>query len=248
MRPRSIGVIGYGQFGRFLEELAHTYLPGVGVRVFSRRAALDGTRFFSFEEVCAADVVVIATAIREFEETLLNVFPLMREDATLVEVSTVKEHPVRLLARHALGKRYVATHPMFGPYSFEKQGRSLAGLRLVVAEHTLPKETYEAALAFLRGLSLSVLEMSPEEHDKRLAETLFLTHYLAQSVNAGGFTRTDIDTLSFGYLMDAVESVREDTALFRDVYAFNPHCKEVVERVKRAEQDVDALLRTKDGP
>jgi hypothetical protein len=29
--------------------------------------------------------------------------------------------------------------------------------------------------------------------------------------------------------MDAVESVKGDTALFRDVYRYNPHCKAVLD-------------------
>jgi hypothetical protein len=75
-----------------------------------------------------------------------------------------------------------------------------------------------------------------------LAETLFLTHYVSQIVAKGGFVRTDIDTLSFGYLMDAVESVRGDTELFRDVFAFNPYCQDIIRRFETAEGEVHALL------
>ena len=53
---------------------------------------------------------------------------------------------------------------------------------------------------------------------------------------------TDIDTLSFGFLMDAVESVKSDTELFRDVFAFNPYCEEIIARFEKAEADVHALL------
>lgn len=246
MKLRSIGIIGYGQFGQFLETLAGTYLSGVEVRIHSRRMPPSG-KFASFEDACSADVVVITSSIHEFEETLLRVVPLLCPDATLVDVNTVKEHPVRLLKEYASGVRYLATHPMFGPYSFEKQGRSLNSLRLVVTDHTLPEGEYQEALEFLTRLGLSILEITSEAHDRSLAETLFLTHYLAQAVVRGGFERTDIDTLSFGYLMDAVESVRNDTQLFKDVYAFNPYCADVIERVKRAEHGVDALLDDQAG-
>ena len=57
--------------------------------------------------------------------------------------------------------------------------------------------------------------------------------------------RTDIDTLSFGYLMDAVESVRGDTELFRDVFAFNPYCEDIIRRFETAEGEVHALLEKK---
>ena len=240
--PRSLGIIGHGDFGRFLELLAHRYAPGVSVRIHARRETPDGVRFFTLDEACQADVVIIAVSIRAFAEMLVQVLPRLRRDAILVDVNTVKAHPAKLLREKAQGVRYVTTHPMFGPYSFEKQGASLKGLRLVIAEHTLGQGEMAAAIAWLKGLGLDVMEMTPEAHDRMLAETLFLTHYVAQAVARGGFVRTDIDTLSFGFLMDAVESVKSDTELFRDVFAFNPYCEEIITRFEKAEAEVHALL------
>jgi prephenate dehydrogenase len=178
---------------------------------------------------------------------LLKVLPLLGPGSILVEVNTVKAHPADLLRRHGGGRAYVATHPMFGPYSFEKQGGNLTGLRLVVTEHTLPPQDMEGAIAWAKALGLDVLTMSPQAHDRMLAETLFLTHYVSQIVAKGGFVRTDIDTLSFGYLMDAVESVRGDTELFRDVFAFNPYCEDIIRRFETAEGEVHTLLEKPNG-
>ncbi len=247
MQPRSLGIIGHGDFGRFLETLARRFLPGLAVRVHARKAAPDGARFFSLEETCRSDIVIIAVSIRAFEETLVKVLPLLGPDSILVDVNTVKAHPAELLRRHGAGRAYVATHPMFGPYSFEKQGGSLTGLRLVITDHTLPPDDMAGAIAWLKARGLDVLTMSPQAHDRMLAETLFLTHYVSQIVAKGGFVRTDIDTLSFGYLMDAVESVRGDTELFRDVFAFNPYCEDIIRRFETAEGEVHALLEKPRG-
>ena len=240
--PSSLGIIGHGDFGRFLEMLAHRYAPDLNVRVHARKQTPDGTRFFPLDEVCQSDVVIIAVSIRAFAEMLADVLPRLAPGAILVDVNTVKAHPAQLLREMAPGVRYVTTHPMFGPYSFEKQGASLKGLRLVIAEHTLEQGEMAVIIAWLKGLGLDVMEMTPEAHDRMLAETLFLTHYVAQAVARGGFVRTDIDTLSFGFLMDAVESVKSDTELFRDVFAFNPYCEETISRFERAEWEVHALL------
>ncbi|MEC8163907.1 MAG: hypothetical protein VX079_05015, partial [Pseudomonadota bacterium] len=75
------------------------------------------------------------------------------------------------------------------------------------------------------------------------AETLFLTHYIGQIVAHGGFERSDIDTVSFGSLMDAVDSVRHDTGLFEDVFHFNPYCRQVVDRFEASDREVrDQML------
>lgn len=238
----SIGIIGYGHFGAFLAELAKKYVPEAQVHIHSARFTPNGTTFFSLEETCSSDVVIIASAIHTFEETLRKVVPLLSETSVLLEVSTVKMHPVGLLAPLRGTVRFVATHPMFGPQSFEKRGGSLQGMRIVIAEHTLTEEELAAMRAFLEKLGLIVVLMSAEEHDKKLAATLFLTHYVGQVIARAGFERTDIDTISFGFLMDAVESVKNDTKLFADVYRFNPFCKEVIERFEKGEEEVAQKL------
>ncbi len=244
MTPRSVGIIGHGDFGRFLESLARREALGLEIRIHSRREPPDGSRFYSFEDACSADIVIIAVSIRAFEETLRKVMMHLSPHSILVEVNTVKVMPVTLLRELASGHRYIATHPMFGPYSFEKQRGSLDGLRLVVADHTFGDEEFSTVSKMLSDLGLSVLSMAAEDHDRMLAETLFLTHYLAQSVARAGFVRTDIDTLSFGYLMDAVESVKSDTELFKDVYEFNPFCKEIISRFEAAEKETRGLLES----
>src|SRR6516225_1768751 len=143
--PRSLGIIGHGDFGRFLEMLARLFAPHLSVRIHSRKAAPDGVRFFSLEQVCQCDVVVIAVSIRAFAEMLGRVLPLLAAGSILVDVNTVKAHPASLLRQMAKDVRYVTTHPMFGPYSFEKQGASLRGLRLVIADHTLKQNEMAAA-------------------------------------------------------------------------------------------------------
>jgi prephenate dehydrogenase len=94
----------------------------------------------------------------------------------------------------------------------------------------------------LKNAELTVLSLTADEHDRLIAETLFLTHLVGQTVHKGGFERTAIDTVSFGFLMDAVESVAHDEALFRDVYAYNPYCKDVLARFEKAQKDTLASL------
>src|SRR4051794_13536900 len=125
-----------------------------------------------------------------------------------------------------------------------KKGKSIDGLRIVIAEHTLSSEQRQKLRDFLESIGLVVLEATAQEHDQTLAETLFLAHYIAQVATYGNFIHTNIDTASFGFLMDAVESVQNDTGLFKDVYTYNPYCKEVIARFEQAEQAVEQLLST----
>ncbi len=240
----SVGIIGYGSFGALLETLVNQFAPTVEVKIFSSRREPDGTQFFSFEEVAACDIVIPSVPIHAFEETVAKLLPLMRPEGIIVDVATVKVHTVGVLRRLASDRHWVATHPMFGPESFAKRNGDVTGFRIVLTEHTLPTEQYTQLVDFLRARGFSVVEMSPEEHDQHLAETLFLTHLVGQIIARGNFGRTEIDTVSFGYLMDAVESVKQDTVLFQGVFRYNPYCRDVLNRFGIAEGEVQQLLQT----
>lgn len=238
----TIGIIGYGHFGALLSELAVRFAPQAQVKVYSSRQAPDGKTFFSLEDAAACDIVIPCVPIHAFEEWVGKLLPLMREDAVLVDIATVKVHTVGILKKLAPERRWLATHPMWGPESYKKTGGDVKGFRIIITESTLSKEEKEQVISFLKQCGFDVVEMSSEQHDKHLAETLFLTHFIGQTVARGGFDRTEIDTVSFGYLMDAVEIVRHNTALFKDVYRFNPYCEEILKRFEAAEGEIHKLL------
>jgi prephenate dehydrogenase len=239
---RTAGIIGYGHFGVFAHELFKRFAPDIRVAVFSSRHAPDGETFFSLGDVMKSDAVFLCVPIAVYEETIKRVVPLMGAETILVDIATVKLHTAELLRRLAAGKRYVAMHPMFGPESYAKRGHDVTGLRVIVCEHTLPAEEYATYRDALKKCGFEVVEMTADRHDKHLAETLFLTHFVGQVIIKTGFERTEIDTVSFGYLMDAVESVKNDEALFRDVFQFNPYCKNVLDAFEGGEHDVRRML------
>ena len=121
---------------------------------------------------------------------------------------------------------FVAMHPMFGPESYAKRDGDVTGLRIVITGHNLAPEHYTSLCEKLSEVGFSLIESTADAHDKELAETLFLTHYVGQVIAQGGFARTEIDTVSFGFLMDAVDSVRHDGQLFEEVYRHNPYCQQ----------------------
>lgn len=242
MNITSIGIIGHGQFGAFLEMLAHSNLPHIPVRIFSRSAEIDNQRFFSLEAVCSSDIVILCVPISSFEETVKKCKSLFAPHTIVCDVATIKTHTLSVLEREHI-PRFIATHPMFGPYSYAKHNNSLTNLRIAWCASNLKTEEQEACISMLEHSGLKVLELSAHDHDKLVAETLFLTHLVGQIVHRGGFERTSIDTVSFGFLMDAVESVRNDDNLFRDVFMHNPYCKKVLEQFIDAQKLVLEKLR-----
>ena len=239
---RSVGIVGYGNFGSFVHVLLKRFAPSIPVRVFEPKKEVDGKVFFPLNEVAKCDVVILAVPIRVFESVVKKLAPHLSAQTILVDVSTVKVHTYRILKRLAPG-RFISTHPMWGPESYRKRGGDVSGFRIVIAGHNLPEKTVTSFARMLGRIGFKVLQMDADKHDKNLAETLFLTHFIGQIVTRAGFVRTDIDTVSFGYLMDAVESVREDKALFRDVFRFNRYCMSVLKKFGLSERAVKKMLQ-----
>lgn len=242
MEIKSVGIVGYGHFGMFIQHVLEQYAAPVVTRIYSRRHEPDGVTFFSLAEVATSDVVIVCGAISEFTAQVQALASLLRPETLLVDVATVKLHTTQVLATHIPTQLRLSCHPMFGPESYKKQGESVKGLRIVVTDHTLSAAAYMSLKHLCTTLGFEIIEITADAHDRMLAETLFLTHYIGQTMKRGEFGRTIIDTVSFSYLMDAVESVQHDDRLFADVYCYNPHCATVAQRFHTAQQAMLAGL------
>lgn len=244
MNIKSVGIVGYGNFGKFLRHLIRRFTSDVTVLQYDAKVPLGNDLLTSMEKVASCDVIVLAVPFEAFEQTLCDLLRFSGH-GVIVDVSTIKSHPVKLLRKYAQHRRYIATHPMFGPESYEQRKGNVSGFRIVVCDHCrLHESELHLAQHFLQRLGFQLVKMGWQAHDMHLAETLFLTHYVGQIVNRGGFNRTEIDTVSFGNLMSAVESVAHDTKLFTDVFKYLPdECRSVIERYEAAVGTVHNLLK-----
>ncbi len=224
----TIGILGYGQFGGFLHALAKRFLPDAAVVIAHHRD--------DFSQIGQCDAVILAVPISAYDTILSRLEPCLAPATILVDVATVKVHTMAAVAK--LGRPYLAMHPMFGPESYEKRNGDVSGMRVVMTGHGIAPTVYQDVCGRLMAHGFEVLEKSAEDHDRELAETLFLTHYVGQVIRHGGFARTDIDTVSFGYLMDAVESVKNDAQLFADVCKYNPYCRDVIDRFDASDRHI----------
>mmetsp|Transcript_29485 Transcript_29485/g.45612 ORF Transcript_29485/g.45612 Transcript_29485/m.45612 type:complete len:399 (-) Transcript_29485:695-1891(-) len=132
-RPLSIGIVGFGRFGQFIAQSFTKYGNVVGTSrtnytdVASEMGVKYSLTLESFVLDEDLDVIVLATSIVSFRDTVLEIVPLLEKKMQLkgagsypliVDVASVKEHPRNILL-DLLPEEcdILCTHPMFGPDS-----------------------------------------------------------------------------------------------------------------------------------
>lgn len=223
---KSIGIIGYGKFSIFMEEIFKIHLPDVKIKFYSRSNEIDNDKFFSFEEVCKCDFLIPSVPIKAFEETVKNAVPHLHENTILIDVCSIKVWPKQVLEKYLPQNiKFICTHPMFGPESYKKNNKSIEGFKFVIENSRCDEDTYNKIITFLKDLNLDIVEMSVEDHDKKAATFHFTTMFTALVIKSSGLQRTDIDTASASKMHDFTEMIGDDTEILRDMYKYNPYCQ-----------------------
>jgi len=223
----NIGIIGFGRFGKLSARYLSTdFSVAVSTRSDKEEAIKAcGARPVSFETACRQPIVILCMPISAMRDTLRQVAPLLRKDALVVDVCSVKVYPVQWM-RELLpaSVSILPTHPMFGP---DSAASSLKGCKIVLCPERIDSDQYEKIKAWLENQGLVIIKATAQEHDEKIAVSLSLTHFIGRSLSAFGARDLDIDTEGYKRLMHILGVVSHDTwQLFEDMHTFNPYAKQ----------------------
>lgn len=237
----TIGIYGLGRFGSFWGRSLARAFPEDRVLGYSRQSPVpEGVVAASEAEVCQADVLFLCTAISSLEGVLPRIHPLLSERTLVADTCSVKVHPARLM-REVLGadRPLLATHPMFGPDSARN---GLAGLPIVVYPLGPADPRQDLWIERFGALGLTVLRLSPEEHDRIAAFTQGVTHLVGRVLKAMGLEPHPMATLGFKSLLEIMNQTCNDPwQLFLDLQRYNPFTPQMRERFLEA---LGAVMRS----
>ncbi|MBI2385133.1 MAG: prephenate dehydrogenase/arogenate dehydrogenase family protein [Elusimicrobia bacterium] len=239
-----MGIIGFGRLGALLtRHFAREHeIKVYDKRRVSRRVRALGAEPAPLAEVCRQEVVVPCVPIAAFEPLLRRIRGLLRADALVVDVCSVKEHPVRAMKRLLpRSVEILGTHPNFGP---DSAAESLRGRQIAVCKVRIGAERYARVKRAFERKGLELVEMTPREHDRRMATSLVLTHFIGRGLLDYGARPTGIDTEGYKRLLRILQTVQNDTAqLFRDMNRYNAYAPAMRRRFLAALRRVDARVR-----
>lgn len=243
-----IRLIGYGRFGRLT---VGNLSADMDVLVHTRDAAKSeeisriGGRMGSLTEACACPVVIVCVPISAMKTTLEQMAPLLAPGSLVVDVCSVKVFPVQWMKELLpAGVDILATHPMFGPDSAKN---SLAGHKIVLCPERIAAARYNKIKHYLVNKGLTIIETTADEHDRKIAVSLALTHFIGRSLSEFGAAPLDIDTEGYKRLLHILGVVKNDTwQLFEDMNHYNPYAEQKRHDFLQAVQRVHERLAGRD--
>lgn len=202
------------------------------VRVYDpNRRAEDirsiGAHPADFPTVCRQTIVILAVPISQIKHVLGEMAPYLKPETLVADVCSVKQYPVKWMdAILPPGIFILATHPMFGP---DSAAGSLKGHKIFLHPVRLEPLHYQKIKDCLQSRGLILIESSPETHDREIAISLFLTHFIGRTLADFSANPLKIDTEGYRRLLHILGVVENDTwQLFLDMYHYNPYAKRIL--------------------
>ncbi len=234
---RTIAIIGgHGKMGALLARLFGDM--GHSVLIVDRDTTLTAA-----QAAAEADVVVISVPIDATEQVILDVGPHVRDDALLMDITSIKASPIATMLS-ATRASVVGTHPMFGPGV-----HSLQGQRFVVCR-ARGDAWADWVVQTFAARGLAVAETTPLQHDRAMSVVQVLTHFQTQVL---GLTLAKLgvpldETLQFtspAYLLELYVAARhfaQDPQLYGPIEMRNPQTGAVTAAFRDAADEIGEIL------
>lgn len=239
----SVVIIGFGRFGQLLADLIKDSFkvsivePDAG----KQQLATDhGLKVVQLPEIASADFIFLAVPISAFEATVQQIAPLVGAEQVVIDICSVKVHPANLMRQHLSHCQTIATHPLFGPDSASK---GLASLKMVLCRLEVSDPNYGLWKDFWTQKGLTVIEATPEEHDRDAVYSQAFTYSLARIIQEMRIPELRFTTRSYGMLDEVARlSANDSDELFHDMLYYNPYFVTMKSQLETAVSNVSRRL------
>jgi len=229
--PRSVGILGYGRFGKAFAELSAD--AGVSVSAYDPHADVPASIAADCVGTLAkkSEAIVLAVPMHALKAALTELRPHLESHHLILDAASVKKDSVEAM-RSILGSDipWAATHPLFGPMSVARGEKPFRAVVCPTEEH--PSAAVRAR-ALYESVGCSVIEESADVHDQVMARTHALAFFVAKGMlDAGTDESVPFAPPSFQAIAQTIAAVRADAGhLFLPIARDNPHAAEARERL-----------------
>ncbi len=230
---QTIGIVGCGLLGcsiaaalksrRFPGAIVGCGRPGNNLDTALERKLIDRAESELAQAASACDLIVICTPVDRIVADIRTAAGRARPGTLITDVGSVKRAVCEPVGDLPSGVTFIGSHPIAGS---EKQGCAHADSDLfegrvcvLTPQPTTSRERVGALTSFWQSLGMSVAEMSPEAHDRALAQTSHVPHLVAAALAAT--LNADNRSLTGGGFQDTTRIAAGDPQLWSAIFLAN---------------------------
>lgn len=235
-----IGIIGYGRFGKLWAGQMKKFGE---VLVYDKKE----DRKKKIDDVLNVELLFLLVPISKIKSVCREISVKLPIGVIVADACSVKVKPVKdMLTELEENQPIIATHPLFGPDSVERFG--LKGQKVVVSPIHATKKQLSMLENIFKKMELKIIHATPEEHDKQMARSQALVHFLGRGLAGLNLREQEISTPDYQSLLRINDFVNNDTwQLFFDMQTYNPYAQDVrnefIESLKKLESKIQEYER-----
>lgn len=238
-------VLGAGKMGSFfLDLLSFDHETAVYEKDPMRmRFTYNCRRFTTLEEIegFSPELVINAVTVKYTVSAFNEVLPHLPKDCILSDIASVKTGLKDFYEQ--CGRRYVSTHPMFGPTFANLQQLSEENAIIISEGDYMGRIFFKDLYA---RLGLNIYEYTFDEHDRTVAYSLSIP-FVSTFVFAAVMKHQDAPGTTFKRHMRIAKGVlNEDDYLLQEIL-FNPYTGGQVEQIRSELKDLLDIINRKDA-
>ena len=238
-------ILGAGKMGSFFVDLLSFEHTTAVYDIDPKRLRFmyNTERFTTLEEIAEfkPELVINAVTLKYTLDVFKQVMPYLPSDCILSDISSVKTGLREFYEQ--CGRRYVSTHPMFGP-TFANLDKLSTENAIIIKEGDYLGKVFFKDL--YQRLSLNIFEYSFEEHDETVAYSLSIP-FVSTFVFAAVMKHQDAPGTTFKRHMAIAKGVlSEDDFLLQEIL-FNPRTPAQVEGIRTELNELLDIIIRKDA-
>ncbi len=237
-------ILGAGKMGSFFVDLLSFDHETAVYDVDPKRLRFmyNTQRFTSMDEIdeFRPELVINAVTLKYTLDVFNEVLPHLPADCIISDIASVKTGLREFYEQ--CGRRYVSTHPMFGP-TFANLGALSSENAIIISEGDYMGRIFFRDL--YSRLGLHICEYTFDEHDETVAYSLSIP-FVSTFVFAAVMKHQDAPGTTFKRHMQIARGVLgEDDTLLREIL-FNPRTSGQVSKIREELKELLEIIDHKD--
>ncbi|MBE9519433.1 MAG: prephenate dehydrogenase [Bacteroidetes bacterium] len=238
-----IAVIGAGNMGSWLvESLCLDYEVGVfDVDRSKLKYFFNSRKFLYYEEIMdfSPDLLINAVSLDRTQALFDEIISYLPKECIIADITSVKSGLADYYQK--LGRRFVSTHPMFGPTFGNVKDLSDENAIII-------SESDEEGKAFFReyysSLKIKVHEYSFQEHDKTIAYSLSIP-FSSTLVFAACMKEQEAPGTTFKKHYSIAEGLLSEDDFLLSEILLSPHSLKQVERISEQMDRIKGMIKAR---